>query len=225
MRTVTFSDRDAADWVNENYVAVWTNRLPKFHNCEKETERYIATHKGEIFATRNISSFVIDADGRVMHVFGGFYAPEHFTRELIFGRDVFEAATTERRVRLHEARINDMKKEEKELRAAKPAVGAAFREKLDALAALFPDPVKNARDDRAKLGPCGTIYLQSDGDHRSDENLAAVWRSRREHQVVGLQHLARMHRWIAGKAKQRGEMPTLDQVRMGHDGGDIFAEE
>jgi hypothetical protein len=219
MRTVTFSDREIAAWVNEHFVATWTNRRPKFHNCEMETEQYIVTHKGEIFATRNIVTFVADGDGRVLHYFSGFYAPDHFARELRFGWDIFDTKSVARRAELHDLRIAELKKEEKELRAARPLV-AGLKAKCEAAASLFPCGGRVRNDDR--FDDCGP---PPETAWRGDENLASVWRSRRDYQVSGLQHLQRVHRWIAGKAKQRGEMPAIERLLTGHDSSDPFAEE
>src|SRR5262245_25234154 len=147
MRTVTFSDERVGAYVQEHFIPVWSNRVPSFHNCEMKTERYIAVHKGEIFASRNICSFVVDRDGNAMHLFTGFYAPDHCLKELAFGLKVHQSTRGEdgnlrtdaadRFAKLHAERRDEVKAADKELRAAKLEVPAGFMDRMEAVAALF----------------------------------------------------------------------------------------
>jgi len=88
MRTVTFSDPRIIQLVSERFIATWINRLPRFHNCEMATERGIAIRKGEMFSTRNLCTFLLDGEGRVLHYASGFLSPERYEVELKIALDV-----------------------------------------------------------------------------------------------------------------------------------------
>ena len=78
MRTVTFSDAKVADYVNANFIPVWFNRGRGFHNCEHRTEEGIFLRSAEAYTTRNICTFFLDGEGKVVHYFSGYYAPPVF---------------------------------------------------------------------------------------------------------------------------------------------------
>jgi len=78
MRTVTFSDAKVAEYVNANFVALWFNRGKGFHNCEHRTEEGIFCRSAEAYTTKNICTFFLDGDGKVVHYFSGYYAPPVF---------------------------------------------------------------------------------------------------------------------------------------------------
>jgi len=78
MRTVTFSDAAVADYVNTTFVPLWYNRGKGFHNCEHRTEEGIFCRSAEAYTTKNICTFFLDGDGKVVHYFSGYYAPSVF---------------------------------------------------------------------------------------------------------------------------------------------------
>src|SRR5687767_6755615 len=78
MRTVTFSDATVADYANANFVPVWFNRGKGFHNCEHRTEERIFLRSAEAYTTKNICTFFLDGEGKVVHYFSGYYAPGVF---------------------------------------------------------------------------------------------------------------------------------------------------
>lgn len=78
MRTVTFSDRRVAEYVNSRFVPVWYNRGPGFHNCELRTEERIFESSPECYPTRNICTFFMTPGKEVVHYAAGYYAPDVF---------------------------------------------------------------------------------------------------------------------------------------------------
>ncbi len=82
MRSVTFSDKDIAKYVNDNFVATWINRNPKFHNCDFNTEKWISEHNGEAYSTKNFCTFFTTPDLDVLHYMSGYYAPRWFRPEM-----------------------------------------------------------------------------------------------------------------------------------------------
>ena len=78
MRTVTFSDPKVAEHVNANFIPVWFNRGKGFHNCEHRTEEGIFCRSAEAYTTKNICTFFLDGDGKVVHYLAGYYAPPVF---------------------------------------------------------------------------------------------------------------------------------------------------
>ena len=78
MRTVTFSDAKVAEVVNSSFVPLWFNRGKGFHNCEHRTEEGIFLRSAEAYTTKNICTFFLDGNGRVVHYFSGYYAPSVF---------------------------------------------------------------------------------------------------------------------------------------------------
>ncbi len=82
MRTVTFSDRRVAEAVNSRFVPVWYNRGRGFHNCEVRTEKWIFESSGEAYPTKNICTFFLTPDLRVLHYAAGYYAPDLFLEVL-----------------------------------------------------------------------------------------------------------------------------------------------
>ncbi len=82
MRSVTFSNKNVAKYVNENFVATWINRNTKFHNCDFNTEKWIAEHNGEAYATKNFCTFFTTPDLDVLHYLSGYYAPSWFMAEM-----------------------------------------------------------------------------------------------------------------------------------------------
>lgn len=98
MRTVTFSDEKVAEVVNANFVPLWFNRGKGFHNCEHRTEEGIFLRSAEAYTTKNICTFFLDPNGRVVHYFSGYYAPPVFL-ELIRPLLALREATTDEDVR------------------------------------------------------------------------------------------------------------------------------
>ncbi len=81
MRTVTFSDAKTAQFINRNFVAAWKNRSPGFHNCDLRQERQIH-QDGRCFPTKNIVTFILTPDLKVIHYMTGYYHPTLFRVEL-----------------------------------------------------------------------------------------------------------------------------------------------
>jgi hypothetical protein len=76
VRTVTFSDARVAEVVNANFVPVWLNRGKGFHNCELGTEEWIFRDTADAYPTKNICTFLVGPDRRVLFYFSGYYAPD-----------------------------------------------------------------------------------------------------------------------------------------------------
>jgi hypothetical protein len=90
MRTVTFSNPKIAKEVNANYVPVWVNRGPGFHNCELRTEKRIFQTSQEAYSTRNICTFFMTPDEKVLHYVAGYYSPNLFWDVLVFAKKAQE---------------------------------------------------------------------------------------------------------------------------------------
>lgn len=84
MRTVTFSDQATAAYINQNFVPVWVNRNPGFHNCDPNTETHIFNESRKMYATRNIVTFFLTPDLDVIHYLSGYYHPGEFQKEMRF---------------------------------------------------------------------------------------------------------------------------------------------
>lgn len=82
LRTVTFSDDKVAGLVNREFVAAWFNRSPGFRNADDQAEKSIFKDSSEAFLTKNICTFVLTPDGRVVHYVAGYVSPEIFLRFL-----------------------------------------------------------------------------------------------------------------------------------------------
>lgn len=105
MRTVTFSDEKVAEVVNANFIPLWFNRGKGFHNCEHRTEEGIFLRSAEAYTTKNICTFFVDANGKVVHYFSGYYAPPVFL-ELIRPLLALREATSDDEVRrFHRERL------------------------------------------------------------------------------------------------------------------------
>jgi len=219
MRTVTFSDAGTAKYVNENFVPAWANRVPKFHNCELATEQVIATHKGEIFPTRNICSFILDPEGNCLHLMSGFYAPGWFRPELEFGLKVYRqtrgADGAAKFAALHEERQALREEQPVQVRRMKLDVPEGFQKQINDMIRLFPCTAKAGSPGKCESAPSSTGH----------EALPSILRQRRDHLANGLQHLFQVHRELASKAKQGGKLPDLADVLTAHNAADPFAEE
>jgi uncharacterized protein YyaL (SSP411 family) len=104
MRTVTFSDRRVAEAVNSGFVPVWYNRGRGFHNCEVRTEKWIFESSGEAYPTKNICTFFLTPDLKVVHYAAGYYAPEVFLDVLAAARRMEGVADAAEFARLHRER-------------------------------------------------------------------------------------------------------------------------
>lgn len=82
MRTVTFSNPRVAEVVNSKFVPVWFNRGRGFHNCERKTEQWIFESHGEAYPTKNICTFFLTPDLRVVSYVSGYAAPDLFLEVL-----------------------------------------------------------------------------------------------------------------------------------------------
>ncbi|GEM_PF-5349615 len=234
MRTVTFSDEKIARLVNENFVATWTNPNPKFHNCEKGTERKIATHKGEVFATRNLGTYVLDPSGNILHYFFGYFAPAYYARELEFSLNVLRETRDDlgqirrdasvRYVALHSARKREREAEIQQLLRSPLQVPKDFRQEMEAIVSAFPDPETEKSSTVGVFGG-GGLNL-ADRLSRIAGSDKAMLSSRREHLLEGLRHLVAVHRTLVSHGQQRSpSLPQMRQVRARHVGANPFAEE
>lgn len=82
LRTVTFSNAKVADVVNASFVSAWFNRSPGFRNGDDLAEKSIFEHSNEAFLTKNICTFILTPEGRVLHYIAGYVSPEIFLRFL-----------------------------------------------------------------------------------------------------------------------------------------------
>jgi len=78
MRTVTFSEKSVARFVNENFVAAWHDRGPGFCNTDYNTEKWIYQGQYESYPTKNIATFFLDPDASVFFYASGYWAPDFF---------------------------------------------------------------------------------------------------------------------------------------------------
>jgi hypothetical protein len=102
MRTVTFSDPSVVAFVNRHFVAAWHNRAPRFANDDYSEETGIYKNRAEAFPTKNICTFVVAPDGRVLHYVAGYLSPALFLDFLRNALDVRHAAfDAHMRVRTH----------------------------------------------------------------------------------------------------------------------------
>ena len=134
MRSVTFSDKTIAKYVNENFVATWINRNPKFHNCDFNTEKWIAEHNGEAYATKNFCTFFTTPDLDVLHYLSGYYAPGWFKPELEaalamryegYDSDFKPIASGgSKMAKLHDLRSKDLKSADDKISKLKPPAKA-----------------------------------------------------------------------------------------------------
>lgn len=86
MRTVTFSDRRVADYLNDHFVCIWMNRSP---GTPQEAFPRIADFRWEQNfpqGTGNgaVNMYFCTSNGYVMNELGGFWAPEDFLEEARF---------------------------------------------------------------------------------------------------------------------------------------------
>jgi hypothetical protein len=95
MRTVTFSDKKVAERVNSRFVPVWYNRGKGFHNCEKHTEQWIFNSSAECYPTKNICTFFLTPDLKVVYYVAGYWAPDVFL-EILDGVARIQEARTEK---------------------------------------------------------------------------------------------------------------------------------
>ncbi len=107
MRTVTFSDRRVADAVNSTFVPVWFNRGRGFHNCERRTEKRIFEQHGEAYPTKNICTFFLTPDLRVVSYVSGYLAPELFL-DVLASAETLKGAEGDEFMRRHRGIANDL---------------------------------------------------------------------------------------------------------------------
>ena len=108
MRTVTFSNEKVAEVVNSNFIPLWFNRGKGFHNCEHRTEEGIFLRSAEAYTTKNICTFFVDGNGKVVHYFSGYYAPPVFL-ELIRPLLALREGTADEDVRrFHRERLQSL---------------------------------------------------------------------------------------------------------------------
>jgi len=135
MRTVTFSNDEAAKSINNLFLSTWKNRRPGFHDCEVGTERGIFNGAYDCYATVNFCTFFATPDLEVLHYCSGYYSPRIFLREVEFVRELAAAALDERNRfkkggveayrRLHEANRQKRLEERKKVASMTPPKGGA----------------------------------------------------------------------------------------------------
>jgi hypothetical protein len=130
LRTVTFSNRKVADLVNANFVPAWFNRSPGFRNTDDAPEKSIFQHSSEAFLTKNICTFVLTPEGRVIHYIAGYVSPEILLRflddALALRRASAEGADTLRKV--HAALAGEYEKKAKEAATLPEAADRSYRD-------------------------------------------------------------------------------------------------
>ncbi len=225
MRTVTFSDPATAAFMNEHVVASWENHRPRFHNCDPGEEREIGVLKSPAFGTKNITSFVLDPQGRVVHYFSGYLEPARFRDELEFSlrlwRELMDEKGNARRdgseryLRLHQERLERRRDEAKGLAAEKvAAVPEGLAADVRRMLALFG----------AGKGPrTGHDIPVSEAELAAPGALLRVAQARRDHLAAALEGLARTHQDLMGKVRLHGRLELLRKT--GYRYGDDFAEE
>jgi hypothetical protein len=92
MRTVTFSDAKVAAFINANFVSAWHNRAPGFKNDDPAAEQAIFQQSSEAYTTKNICTFFMSPDGRVIHYFAGYLSPDLFLTEATLALDIRKVA-------------------------------------------------------------------------------------------------------------------------------------
>ena len=108
MRTVTFSDAKVAEAINGSFIPVWFNRGKGFHNCEHRTEEGIFLRSAEAYPTKNICTFFVDGDGKVVHYLAGYYAPPVFLDLIRPLSALRESPGAEGLRRFHQARLQEL---------------------------------------------------------------------------------------------------------------------
>jgi len=101
MRTVTFSDKKVAERVNSAFIPVWYNRGKGFHNCEKQTESWIFTSSAECYPTKNICTFFLTPDMKVLYYVAGYWAPDVFLEILDAVAKLQNAKTAKEQAQIH----------------------------------------------------------------------------------------------------------------------------
>lgn len=108
MRTVTFSNAKVAERVNSRFVPVWFNRGQGFHNCEKRTEDSIFARSADCYPTKNICTFFLSSDMKVVYYIAGYWAPEPFLEILEAVEKLHAAAEVTDRARVHGEVVADL---------------------------------------------------------------------------------------------------------------------
>ena len=131
MRAVTFSNPKVAERVNSRFVPVWYNRGKGFHNCEKRTEEWIFTSSAECYPTKNICTFFMTPDFRVVYYVSGYWAPDVFLEILDGVLKLQGAPEAAERGKLHREMGEDLSSRLESLQQGKAAA-------TDPLAAYGP---------------------------------------------------------------------------------------
>lgn len=119
MRTVTFSNAKVAERVNSKFVPVWYNRGKGFHNCEKQTESWIFTSSAECYPTKNICTFFLTPDMKVVYYVSGYYAPDVFLEILTAVEKLQGAKGAAEQATLHRDIASDLARRLDELKEGK----------------------------------------------------------------------------------------------------------
>ncbi|HYE98194.1 MAG TPA: hypothetical protein VEJ18_04750, partial [Planctomycetota bacterium] len=101
MRTVTFSDKQVAERINSKFVPVWFNRGQGFHNCEKRTETWIFSSAADCYPTKNICTFFLTPDLKVVYYVAGYWGPDLFLEILDAALKLQGASTPDERAKVH----------------------------------------------------------------------------------------------------------------------------
>ena len=158
MRTVTFSNPRVAEVVNAKFVPVWFNRGRGFHNCERRTEKWIFESYGEAYPTKNICTFFLTPELRVVSYVSGYFAPDLFLEVLAAAGVLKDAegddfATRQRRI------ANDLAG-----RREKPAMPLKYRDlnhrHTDKCGAVVEEALRHRREVHDSLAVSGPVPLE-----------------------------------------------------------------
>lgn len=96
MRTVTFADLEAVDYIKKNFVAVWHNQSPDIYSSgpgkqEKFTAEQIKAYP-QGGGGGNVRSYFCLADGSVIYYLEGFWGKDRYLAEARFARELADKA-------------------------------------------------------------------------------------------------------------------------------------
>jgi hypothetical protein len=197
MRTVTFSNPEVARLVNDTFVAAWSNRIADFHDCQPWTEQRIFQNSTECYSTRNICTFFITQDRRVLHYAPGYMSPTFFLDELKFAQELGRRT-------LEDGLLRDDR-------------AASFRIMHEQRARLRSTHVTLVQQGRWKLSrPKSKAFGASNGRSLDPCRAASL--------IEGLETLKLIHQDFA-KAAEAKRLPELKDLLSKHRSGNEFAEE
>ncbi len=195
MRTVTFSNDKIAGLVNDNFVATWVNRNPKFHNCDLTQERHIVSNSFECFATKNFCTFFVTPDLEVLHYLSGYYSPGLFQAEMGFVQELGKEVCDDR--------------------------GLLRKDRLSAYRWAHEKHAAKHKEDRKAVNAAKAPKRGEPGY----EAKAGDWNARRSNLAEGLGYLERVHGALQKHSVRKARPYVLDEVIKNYMGGNEFTEE